>query len=47
VKAAFQQLMDGQLFNHLTCWKVNSWDGTPWRWCQQVPKHIRVLVRQS
>jgi hypothetical protein len=34
------------VWNHLMCLKVNSWDGTPWRWCRLVQKRVGVFVKQ-
>ena len=34
------------VWNHLTCWKINSCNGTPRRWQQRAPKQVRALVQQ-
>jgi len=30
------------VWNHLTCWKINSWSGTAWRWRRQALIRVRV-----
>jgi len=34
------------IWNNLTCWKVKSWGGSPWRYLRWAPKRVGFPVKQ-